>query len=367
MNRQGQDKAVDTTPRLARLRERLGQEGLDALWVTGATNRRYLSGFTGSAGSLLITGDAALLITDGRYITQATAEAPAFTVVRHGTKMLDTLAQQVAELGVKGLGFEAEHQTVAFFHQAKAALDGVELVPTQGLVEGLRMVKDPEELALIRQAAQMADAAFNALLPDIRPGVSERDLALALEFDLKSRGAQDLSFPIIVVSGPRSALPHGRPTERVLQAGDLVTFDWGCVWGGYCSDVTRTVVIGEPTPRQREVYDTVLAAQLAGLAALRPGVTGREVDAAAREVIAAAGYGENFSHGLGHGLGMDVHEGPRLAAGFDQELQPGMVVTVEPGIYIPGWGGVRIEDLVVITETGYEILSTGVTKELLVL
>lgn len=364
---QGPSRTAGVVGRLARLRERLAQEGLDGLWVTGATNRRYLSGFTGSAGSLLITAGAALLITDGRYISQATAEAPAFTVVRHGAKMLDTLARQAAELGVKALGFEAEHQTVAFFQQARSALEGVELVPTQGLVEGLRMVKNPEELDLIRRAAQMADAAFDALLPDIRPGVSERDLALALEFDLKSRGAEGLSFPIIVVSGPRSALPHGRPTDRVLQPGDMVTFDWGCIWGGYASDVTRTVVMGEPSPRQREVYETVLAAQLAGLAALRPGITGREVDAVARKVIEDAGYGQYFSHGLGHGVGLDVHEGPRLAAGFDHELAPGMVVTVEPGIYIPDWGGVRIEDLVVITETGHEVLSTGVTKELLTL
>lgn len=365
-------RADDVQQRLEKVRRQLAAAGLDGLFVTGATNRRYLSGFTGSAGALLLTAERAVLLTDARYTQQAEAEAPAYKLVIHRPGQLwQALAHELAAGGCKSLGFEAQHMTVAQFETAReqllagSSLPELDLQPTENLVEQLRQVKDDAEISLIRRAAALTDAALSELLADLQPGVSELELAVELEFKLKRAGAQSLAFPIIVVSGPRSALPHGQPSQRRLRAGDFVTIDVGCVWQGYASDLTRTIVVGEPTARHVEVYETVLAAQLAGLAAVKPGVTGRTVDAAARKVIEAAGYGQYFGHGLGHGVGLDVHEGPRLAWTSQQVLQPGMVVTVEPGIYLPDWGGVRIEDLVLVTETGHEILSPGITKQLL--
>lgn len=360
------DRAAQTSQRLARLRQRMAAEGLDALWISAPANRRYLSGFSGSSGWLLITAREAELWTDFRYLDQAAQEAPGYTVVRHEAQLYPHLARRLQELEVRRLGFEAEHVRYGEWQRMRAALpESLELVGIGGWVEQLRRVKDEAELALIRQAARIADEALLEVLAGLRPGMAERQVALELEFAMRRRGATAAAFDLIVVSGPRSALPHGQPGPHPLEAGQFVTLDYGAVVGGYCSDCTRTVVVGRATPRHREVYQVVLEAQRRALEAIRPGVLGAEVDRAARQVIEAAGYGDRFGHATGHGVGLEVHEGPRLSAlAEDERLEPGMVVTVEPGIYIPGWGGVRIEDLVVVTEDGGEIL-TRVSKDLL--
>lgn len=360
---------MDTGPRMERLRRRLAESGERALLVTHPANRVYLSGFTGSAGVILVTRDAAWLVTDFRYAEAAQEEAPSCRVVQHGPNdQLAVIGRLLGEAGVRRVACEAAAVSVSRFQAWRAAWPEVEIVPREGLVEALRMVKEPGEIALIRRAMALAEEAFRLILPEVRPGRRERDLALDLEVAMRRSGADAAAFDFIVASGPRSSLPHGGPTERVIEAGDLVTFDFGARYLGYHSDITRTVLAGAAVdPRQREVYETVRAAQAAGLAAVRPGATGAAVDRAAREVIAAAGYAGFFGHGTGHGVGLEIHESPRLAPGREEDvLAAGMVVTVEPGIYIPGWGGVRIEDTVLVTEDGCRSLC-ATTKELLAL
>lgn len=344
--------------RLARLRERLAALEADALLVTGPENRRYLSGFTGSAGVLVITAGDAVLMTDFRYVEQAAAEAPAFRVVRHGRPDTDTLRPLLDAMGVRRLAYEPAGLTAADLARYREGCPGVAWVPAESAVEALRRVKDAGEVARIARAQALCCRVWEAFLPEIRPGVRERDLALELEFRIRRAGADDRAFPFIVVSGPRSSLPHGTATDRVIQPGDLVTFDFGAQVDGYHSDLTRTVVVGRASAEQRRIYELVLRAQEAGLAAIRAGVTGRDADAAAREIIAGAGHGDHFGHGLGHGVGLAVHEAPRMAPhGADAPLEAGAVVTVEPGIYVPGFGGVRIEDLVVVGDGGVENLT----------
>lgn len=353
--------------RLEGLRRRMREEGIPAILVTSAANRLYMSGFGGSAGVLLITPRQACLLTDFRYAEAARHEAPAFTVVQHGRDMLALIAKRLSDEGIGQLAIEAEEVTVGQERRFRAAWPELGLLPRDGLVEGLRQVKDAGEVACISQAMAIAEEAFARLLPEVRPGRREKDLALDLEFAMRRLGADGPAFDFIVASGPRSSLPHAHPTERELAAGELVTFDFGARYKGYHSDITRTVMVGEPDDRQRQVYETVRAAQQAGLEAVRAGATGGAVDKVVRDLIAAAGFGEQFGHSTGHGVGLDVHELPRLAPGRDEErLEAGMVVTVEPGIYIPGWGGVRIEDTVLVTDTGCQVLCST-TKELVCL
>lgn len=352
--------------RLDALRTGIRDRGLDAMLITSPDNRRYLTGFTGSAGAALVTAGEALLIVDSRYTEQAAAQAGHCTVVPQDRDLATTLAGRVGELEIGRLGFEAEHVSVHNHDRWSRAVQAPEWVPVTGLVEDIRIVKDDGELESIRRAARIADEAFAEILPTVRAGRSEEEIALDLEFCARRLGAEGLSFPLIVASGERSALPHGRASERRIREGDLVTFDYGVVYGGYCSDATRTVAVGEPEPEARRVYETVLAAQRAALDAVRAGPTGFAVDAVAREIIGDAGYGEYFGHGLGHGLGLAVHEAPKLSyKDADEPLRAGMVVTVEPGIYLPGRFGVRIEDLVIVEEGGAEVLTTP-TKELVV-
>ncbi|MCG0239061.1 MAG: Xaa-Pro peptidase family protein [Firmicutes bacterium] len=355
--------------RLQRLRATLAEKGLDGLLVQKPENRRYLSGFTGSAGVLLVTARGAHLLTDFRYTEQAAAQAPDFQIHRTGDGgYVETLVPLLQQEGVRRLGFESDYVTVDAHAAYQKALGdaGVELVPAAGLVERLRQIKDPEEVAAIRRAAAIADAAFQHILGYIRPGVTEREVALELEFFMKRQGASALAFDTIVASGPRSSLPHGVASDRVIGRGEFVTLDFGCVYQGYCSDMTRTVMVGEPDEKQREIYEIVLTAQRLGVEAARPGITGRELDAVCRDYIAQRGYGEYFGHGTGHGVGLYIHEEPRVSQRGETVLEPGHVVTIEPGIYLPGWGGVRIEDLVVITETGAEVLSQS-PKDLIIL
>jgi len=352
-----------TMERLAKLRNKLQEKELDAVLVLGSANRRYLSGFTGSAGTLVISQDAAVLITDFRYTEQAAVQAPEFQV-RQYEDYLSTVKEVLEQHGCRRVGFESDIVTYDQYTKWREKLDEIEWVPVPGLVEELRMIKSEEEIACIEQAAAIGDEAWAELLPRMRPGVTERELALELEFLLRRKGAEALAFDIILAGGPNGALPHAVPSHRPLQEGDLVVMDFGAKVNGYCSDMTRTVVIGKACQRTRTLYNIVLDAQLAAVAALKAGKTGKEVDAVARRIIADAGYGENFGHGLGHSVGLAIHEDPRLAPKGETVLQPGMVVTVEPGIYIPGFGGVRIEDLAVVTEDGCRILTRS-TKEML--
>ncbi len=352
--------------RLERLRHALADLGADAFITDHQPNRRYLTGFTGSAGTVLITADRALLITDFRYLEQAANQAPAFDIINNERKMLEAVAQQVKALGVKRLAFEKQHVSYAAYEEWRQAFAGVELVPTSGLVERLRIIKDEAELAIVREAVRIADDAFTHILGYIKPGVREIDVALELEFFMRKQGASAAAFDIIIASGKRGALPHGAASDKRIEAGELVTLDFGAIYKGYCSDITRTVAVGEPSAKLREIYEIVRKAQLAGVEGIKPGMTGREADALTRDVIAAAGYGEAFGHSTGHGFGLEVHEWPNLSALSDMVLEPGMLVTVEPGIYLSDIGGVRIEDDVLITGSGCEILTQS-TKELLIL
>jgi Xaa-Pro aminopeptidase len=300
-------------------------------------------------------------MTDFRYIEQVKAESPDWELVRI-ENLNETLKTLIDENDIGKIAFEADNVTVQRLEQWKEKLE-VEFIPVSGWVEELRSIKTEQEIENIRQAAKIGDQAFAELLPKIRSGVSEIEIALELEFLMRRAGASGMSFSPIIASGPQSALPHARPSERILMYGDFVVFDFGCIVNGYCSDMTRTIVIGEPEEQHLLIYDLVLKAQLESLAAVAPGRKGSEIDAIARDIITDAGYGEYFGHGLGHSLGLEIHESPRLSKADHTVLQPGMVVTVEPGVYLPGFGGVRIEDLVVVREDGHEVL-TSTFKEL---
>ncbi|HLW61678.1 MAG TPA: Xaa-Pro peptidase family protein [bacterium] len=355
-----------TTPTLRshldRAREYLGTSGTEALLLLKTENRRYVTGFTGSAGLALVTPPEALLAVDFRYEEQAAAEAPGWTVLRGGRDPLGALAAAVGERKPRTIGFEAEFVSYAQVLRLREKLAPAELVPLNS-VDRLRWVKDAEELAAISRAVEIADQAFVHMLEVLRPGLTERAAGVELESFMRRAGADRVAFDSVVASGPRSALPHGRATDRVMAGGEFVTLDFGAQCGGYCSDCTRTVALRSADDQQRRVYQVVLDAQRRALDMIRPGVPCRSVDEAARSVIAAAGFGEAFGHSLGHGLGLEVHEGPRLSPLEDAVLGPGMVVTVEPGIYLPGWGGVRTEDDVVVTADGCRIL-TRAPKEL---
>lgn len=352
--------------RIERLRKVMQEQNLPAVLITNAFNRTYVSGFTGSSGYVLITLDRAILLTDFRYMTQAPQQAKLFEVVEHQAKAMETVKELLQKQGITKLGFEQVDVSYGDFLSYQAALPGVELVPTARLLEVIRMVKDEAELQIMQEAADLADQTFSHILSYIKPGVKELDIALEIEMFIRKNGGTSTSFETIVASGERSALPHGKASDRVLQLNEFVKLDFGAYYKGYCSDITRTVMLGKPTDKHKEIYDIVLKAQLNCLANLKPGITGREGDAYARDVIVKHGYGDFFGHGTGHGLGMEVHESPRLSKTEDTILTPGMVVTVEPGIYLPGFGGVRIEDDAVITDTGIKIL-TNSTKDFLII
>lgn len=352
--------------KLAKLRTEIEAAAIDAVMITRPENRRYVSGFHGSAGTLVVTQAKAYLLTDFRYIEQAKAQAPEFEVVKVvNDPEQDALRDLLVADGINSLGFEQDEVTYAAYERLRHRLP-VKLVPQSGIVEKLRLIKHETEIAHMQQAAKIAEAAFAQVLPEIKVGRTELDVALDLEFAMRRLGAEGMAFPIIAASGPRSSLPHGRATQRVLQTGDFLTLDFGAISGGYCSDMTRTVVVGLPSEKQLEIYNIVLKAQLTSQAAVRPGITGKELDQVARDVIAAAGYGDYFGHGLGHGVGLQVHEGPRAGMTSTDILQPGMIVTIEPGIYIPDFGGVRIEDMVLVTENGHQNFNSS-SKELIIL
>jgi Xaa-Pro aminopeptidase len=351
--------------RRKRLRNLIRKADADALLVTNFKNVTYLTGFTGDDSYLLVTLDDELLITDPRYTTQLEEECPGLMLeVRvPGVQMLEAVTKVVERARIERLGLEGNSATLTLQESIAKQLPKLKLVTTENLVERLRIVKDKFEIDQTRIACQQARRAFEVVRAALTPGMTEFEVATELAYQARRFGAKALSFSPIVAVGPRAALPHATPTERKLSDSDFTLIDWGANSGLYMSDLTRIVVTGKISPKLRKIYGIVLKAQLAAIDAIRPGLTCEQVDRVARKIITRAGYGKAFGHGLGHGTGLEIHEAPRLAVGQKTKLRPGMIVTVEPGVYEPGWGGVRIEDDVLVTRSGHEVL-TDVPKQL---
>ena len=349
--------------RMRALRRLMASKRLHAMLLTHPLSVRYLTGFTGEDSFLLLGGRPrrwAMLLTDGRFAQQARLECPKLKAYVRPGRMVEAVKLNLAGRGVRSLGIEASHMSVALRDELARTLGAVQLKPMQGQLEAMREVKDATELAAIGKAIRVAERALSYLLAGGKAkfvGRTERQVAAELEFLMRTYGADRPSVDTIVAAGPHSAMPHYRAGDRRIKPNDIILIDWGAVVGGYCSDLTRVLLVGRIPPKLAEVYQLLLRAQRRGIAAVSAGSTGESADAAAREVIAAAGYGAAFSHGLGHGLGLEVHEGPRLGRKATAQLRPGMVVTVEPGIYLPGLGGVRIEDDVLVGSGGREVLS----------
>src|SRR5947207_4630496 len=347
----------------------LRQGKIEALLITHLPNVRYLCGFSGTAGALLFSpGERSpklTFFTDGRYIQQAAEQVQGAKVVIGKKPALLEACERVQKAGIRTLTFEAEHLSYAAYRQLGQFCQAkIRLRPKAGLVEQLRAIKDADEIEQIRAAVLLGSSLFKTALDSIRPGVAESSVAGELELQARRAGAEKMSFDTIVAAGRRSALPHGRASNQPIPAGGFIILDYGVILAGYCSDMTRTVYVGHASRDHRRMYDAVREAQLTSIAAVRPGVEAGEVDKAGRQVLKKAGYGPYFTHSTGHGVGIEVHEQPRLAAGQTQKLVPGMIITVEPAIYIPSEGGVRIEDMVLVTASGHEVL-TPTTKDLI--
>lgn len=343
--------------RLGLVAEELSKRDLTYLVVSDIFNVRYLSGFSGSTAWLIAGRKKATLVTDFRYKEQAEGEVYKGIDIKIDTREpLVVTCEMVSEAKGK-VGFEAGSLTYAAFEKLRSATGG--LTPVEGLMGDLRKVKDENEIESISRAAAIGDAVFEEIRGELRAGLSEVDVAARIDFLLRKKSSEVPAFNTIVASGPHASLPHATPTARIIRRGDLVKMDYGAIWDGYCSDMTRTVVMGEASDKVKEVYEIVLDAQQKAIAGIRAGVACRDVDKIARDHIESRGYGDNFGHGLGHGVGLEVHEGPRLSKKSEETLAAGNVVTVEPGIYIPGWGGIRIEDLVVVREDGCDVLSSA--------
>lgn len=348
---------------------RLESFGLDAMLISSGHNLLYASGFeSGEDGLTLVSRQGSWYFTDSRYIEAATAQVTGAVVqmIHIGQKYVELLNQVIAEHNLKKIGFEDEYMCVSEYKKYKENLQ-CELLPAQEVIKPLRSVKDAGQVEIMIQAQRISERALDEALGYLKPGMTEAEVAARLTYDMMRFGARKMSFDPIVASGPNSSMPHAIPGERVIQAGDFVTMDFGCIYGGYCSDMTRTVVVGgQPTDEMRKVYQIVLEAQLAGIAVAKAGVTGQEIDGAARKVITDAGYGQYFGHGFGHSVGIEIHESPNANTTNDKPMPVGAVISAEPGIYIPGKFGVRIEDVVWIRENGCEIL-TKAPKELICL
>jgi Xaa-Pro aminopeptidase len=342
----------------------LQKESVEGILFFSPENIRYLTGFTGSEGYLFVGRDEELLLVDSRYITQAQEETQncRCSLLEKG---ITGVATQLSSLQLRRLGLEAQGISVALFEQLQKGMEKVELVPITDDLERLRGVKTGAEIALIQKANQIAEAAWKEVVELAKPGIKEADLALELEYRMKKAGAEGISFATIVASGPRSALPHAQPTLRCLEQGDLLLFDFGCQYRGYCSDESCTVIVGQATEEQRRIYGIVKDAHDRAIAQVKPGERLAAIDAAAREYISHAGHEAHFGHGTGHGIGLAVHEWPAVRKDSKDVAEEGMVFTIEPGIYIPGWGGVRIEDIVGVTADGCAML-TAIPKDLVI-
>ncbi|MFC4404238.1 M24 family metallopeptidase [Gracilibacillus xinjiangensis] len=349
--------------RVERLRDLLREEKVEAMLITSAINRRYITGFTGTAGAALITLDKAFFITDFRYTEQAKEQVKGFTIIEHKEPIPNVVGSILKENHINSVGFEKSTLSYEGYEQFKSMID-TDFVPVGPIIEKIRLIKTEDEINILKEACKIVDQTFEHILNYIKPGVKEIDVANELEFYMRKQGAQSSSFDIIVASGYRSALPHGIASSKEIKAGELVTMDFGALYQGYCSDITRTVAVGEISDELHTIYETVLEAQKRGVAGIKPGITAKDADALTRDYIKSKGYGDYFGHSTGHGLGLEVHETPGLSFRSDEILKSGMVVTVEPGIYIPEVGGCRIEDDIFITEYGNERL-THAPKELI--
>lgn len=351
--------------RLSKLQEVLKNEKLDAILVTSSYNLRYMTNFTGTTGLAVITTEDAFFVTDFRYTQQAADQAKGFEIRRNIGPIYEEVKKIVEEKNISQLGFEDAFVSFRNYEQLEGMLD-CDLVPVSGMIEELREVKDEEEIRIIKKACEIADAGFKYILDYIKPGVTEIEIANRLDFYMREQGAAGVSFDTIVASGYRSAMPHGVASTKKIEQGDFVTLDFGCYYEGYVSDMTRTVSVGEPDPKLKEIYQIVLDAQLKVNAEAKAGMSGIEVDSIARDYITEKGYGEYFGHSNGHGIGLEIHEGPNTSQKSPKVLVPGNIITNEPGIYLEGLGGVRIEDDLLITENGNEILTFS-PKELIIL
>ncbi len=355
--------------RITRLQQRLRRRRLDGLLVTQPENRRYLSNFAAMDHSIQETSGVLLipcrgtphLLTDSRFQLQAEAEAGDFTIHLYRRSLIDLLKRLLPDLHIQRLGFESHYLLHATFQKMAQSLTSIQLVPTRELIEQMRAVKDEEEIDLLRRSVLRNERVFQLVHATIEPGMTEKEIALALELTMQELGAERPAFETIVAFGDHAAHPHAVPTDRVLRQGEIVLIDMGLVLDGYCSDMTRTFMAGKPDPVFRQRLQLVRRAQRAGMAAIRAGALCRDVDRAARQVIANGSLGTYFGHALGHGVGLAVHEEPRLSSLNRRKLRAGMVVTVEPGIYLPDWGGIRLENMVVVRENGYELLNQDVT------
>lgn len=349
--------------RVTAVRRYLENAGADALLVSDINNVRYLTGFTGSSALLLLAASDGWFLTDSRYTEQAHQEVHGFQIIEY-SRMLEGIAGCISAQGFRHLAFEAGNVSVEFYNNLARSIPDCGLVPLETGIDAVRAVKDEPELAALRRIAALASESFSKVLDRIRPGVREREVALELEFAMRHAGIDNKAFDFIVASGERGALPHGKASDREIQAGELVTVDFGGILDGYNSDETVTLAVGEPDSRQREIYQVVKDAHDRAIDAVRPGISCRELDAVARDYIKSQGYGDYFGHGLGHGVGLEVHEKPVISPRGEGVVEEGMVFTIEPGIYMPGWGGVRIEDTVRVHRDGCEVL-TKVPKELI--
>lgn len=351
--------------RVNNLREQMKSEGISSFLITSPYNLRYLTGFTGTTGLALIGLEEAFFITDFRYTEQAAKQCVGFEIVKNVGPILEVVADLVESKNIENLGFEESFVPFKQYVELEGLLE-VDLIPVSGMVEELREVKDEEEIAIVEKACEIADKAFSHILTYIKPGMTEIQVANKLDFYMRSLGASSVSFETIVASGLRSAMPHGVASEKVIEQGDMITIDFGCYYNGYVSDMTRTISLGEPSDKLREIYNVVKEAQQKVLDVAKPGMTGVELDAVARDYIASKGYGEAFGHSTGHGIGLEIHEGPNVSKLAEKAFVPGNIITNEPGIYLPGIGGVRIEDDMLVTENGIKRL-THSEKELIIL
>lgn len=351
--------------RVEKVRNTMRELEIDGLIVYSPYNLRYLANFTGTTGYALLTLDEAYFVTDARYTQQAQKQAQGYTVIEHKTGWMGVFADLIQKHHLKHVGFEADHVSVAMLEAFEDAFD-TNLVATTGIVEKIREIKDEKEIQTIREACRISDAAFLHILNVMKAGMSEIEVANELDFFMRKQGASGVSFDTIIASGVRSSMPHGVASEKLIEKGDLVTLDFGCYFQGYVSDMTRTIAVGEPIDQLKEIHDVVLQAQLLVSTAAGPGKTGVELDAIARDYIASRGYGDYFTHSTGHGIGLEIHEAPNVSRIATQAFVPGNVITNEPGIYLPGVGGVRIEDDIIIHENGGEVIQQ-VPRELIIL
>lgn len=349
------------TDRIQKLRGLFAEKGIDGMLISQPFNRYYLSGFYGSDGYLLITAKQLIIIVDSRYTEQAKRQSPDFTLFDLVGKMEEWFSNLVSSLDIKRLGFESGDVTYALYRQMTEILQKkqlpLQLIQTDGIAESLRVIKEPEEIELINKAVAISDLAIAHIQQIIKPGMTELQVAWEIEKYMRENGSETVPFELIIAAGTNSALPHARPSEKVIQSGDPVVIDIGAKYKYYTSDITRTLCVGTPDKTFRKVYDTVLGAQLAAIALVKENMTGEAADNTARTVIAESGYGDKFGHSLGHGIGLETHESPRLAKRSVDKLVNGMVFSIEPGIYLPEWGGVRIEDTVVMEKGKVKVLS----------